>query len=241
MNESTNLERPPEQRPEVSVESILENGEIVSTKEMEGYWGMHLVEVKDGGDAFFRPDRETDFLFESTSREARRSDLEIVASRVDQALEFGLVPPVVRRTVNGLEGSLQKRISDACIAKLLKWDEVVKPEEITKAAVFDYLLDVKDRRGDNFLVNPEGGKIWLIDHDYFMFWNEILCSDILQKAQTLGLDHVTGEIQAALERFLDQMDFLTVDAKPEIIEILKKARDRAETLLEKGQLPTINI
>lgn len=240
MNESVKIERPPEQR-EASIESILENGEISSTKELEGYWGMHLVDFKDGGDAFFRPDKETDFLFESTSRKSRRSDLEIVASKVDQVLEFGLVPSVVRRTINGMEGSLQKRINDACIARLLKWTEVVKPEEITRAAIFDYLLDVKDRRGDNFLVDSEKGKIWLIDHDYFMFWNEIFRSDILQQAQTLGLNRVTGEIQAALERFLANVDLLTADAKPEVIEILKKARDRAEALLDEGQLPPIDI
>lgn len=241
MNESTKIERPSEQRPETSVESILENGEIVSTKEMEGYWGMHLVNIKDGGDAFFRPDKETDFLFEGTNKKARRSDLEIVASKVDRILEFGLVPPVVRRTVNGLEGSLQKRINDACIARFLEWTEMVKPGEMAKAAVFDYLLDVKDRRGDNFLVDSERGKIWLIDHDYFMFWNEILCSDILQKARALGLDHVTGEIQLALERFLAHADLLSIDEKPEVIEILMKARNRAEALLEEGRLPPSDI
>ena len=218
--------------------SLLESGEIRSIKELEGYWGMHLVGIKDGDDAFFRPDKETAFIFESTGKDARRSDLEVVAFKIDKTLGFGLVPPVVYRTVNGTEGSLQKFIKDSPIAKQLKWRGTVKPEELTKAAVFDYLLDVKDRRGDNFLVNQASGKIWLIDHDYWMFWNEILRSDILQETQTRGLNHITPETQSALERFITSIDPLIIGAKSEVVKIVKKAQERAKLILDKGKIPS---
>ena len=118
------------------------------------------------------------------------------------------------------------------------WRGTVKPEELTKAAVFDYLLDVKDRRGDNFLVNQASGKIWLIDHDYWMFWNEILRSDILQETQTRGLNHITPETQSALERFITSIDPLIIGAKSEVVKIVKKAQERAKLILDKGKIPS---
>ncbi|MBI2062245.1 MAG: hypothetical protein HYT64_00925, partial [Candidatus Yanofskybacteria bacterium] len=103
-------EIPPQ--PQVDFESILEKGEIKSARELEGYWGIHLVEIKDDGDALFRPDKETDFIFEAKGMESRRSDLELMAYKIDQILEFNLVPTVVSRTVGNFEGSLQRRIQN---------------------------------------------------------------------------------------------------------------------------------
>jgi len=227
---------------QVDFESILERGEIRSVRELEGYWGMQLVEIKDDGDAFFRPDQATGFIFEAKGMEARRSDLELMAYKIDQILEFNLVPAVTNRPVGNLEGSLQRRIQNFHSAFGIEWANEVRPEEITRAAVFDYLLDVRDRHSGNFIIDSDTGKLWLIDHDFFMFMREpiILRKDIIEKAIEKGLVTLGGFEMASLERFLAYADSLTIGAKPEVIKIIKKARDRAEALLEKGQIPTAN-
>jgi hypothetical protein len=225
----------------VDFESILEKGEIESVRELEGYWGMKLVEIKDGGDALFRPDKETDFIFEAKRMEARRSDLELMAYKVDQVLGFDLVPAVVNRTIGQHVGSLQRRIQNfSCVIWGTNWENRVRPEEITRAAIFDYLLDVRDRHVGNFIIDSDTGKLWLIDHDFFMFFDEIIKIKIIEKAQEKGLVILGGAERVSIERFLAHADSLTVDAKPEIVEIIKKARDRAEILLKKGQIPITN-
>lgn len=241
MSESSHFqghEIPPQ--PQVDLESVLEKGEIKSAKELEGYWGMQLIEIKDDGDALFRPDNVTDFMFEAKEMEVRRSDLELLAYKVDQILEFDLVPAVVNRTIGQLKGSLQKRIKNIHKAVDIEWVKI-KPENITRAAVFDYLLDVKDRHSGNFIIDSDTEKLWLIDHDFFMFfWERDGITHMVELAQDEGLTTLSGLEIASLERFIAHSDSLTIDAKPEVIEIIKKARDRAEVLLEKGQIPTID-
>lgn len=229
-------------QPRVDFESILEKGEITSAKELKGYWGIHLVEIKDDGDALFRPDKETDFMFEAKGMEARRSDLELMAYRVDQVLEFNLVPTVTSRTVNDFRGSLQRRIQNFQVPSG-NWENKVKPEELTRAAVFDYLLDVRDRHHGNFLIDSDTGKLWLIDHDFYMFEDrgEDVRTYIVKKAQEVGLVSLSGFETAALERFLAHADSLSIGAKLEVMEIIKRARGRAELLLEEGQIPTTDI
>ncbi len=229
-------EIPPQ--PKVDFESVLEKGEIRSVKELEGYWGMQLVEIKDDGDALFRPDKETDFMFDEFGMESRRSDLELLAYKIDQILEFNLVPTVTTRTVGDLNGSLQRRIQNFYADIDVEWSKV-KPENITQAAVFDYLLDVQDRHSGNFLIDSDTDKLWLIDHDFYMFFKGKTqgITLIIEKAQEKGLINLSGTELASLERFLAHVDLLTAGAKPEVIKILEKARDRAKVLLEEGKIP----
>ncbi|MEK7076100.1 MAG: hypothetical protein AAB941_00335 [Patescibacteria group bacterium] len=224
----------------VDFESILEKGEIKSARTLEGYWGMQLVEIKDDGDALFRPDMYSDFIFEAKEMEIRRSDLELMSYKIDQILEFNLVPTVTDRTIGELKGTLQRRIQNFHDGYGTEWEMEVRPEEITRAAIFDYLLDVKDRHHGNFIIDSDTGKLWLIDHDFYMFFWEQARTLLVEKALEKGLATLGGFEMTSLERFLAHADSLTIGAKPEIIEIIKKAQDRAEILLEEGQIPVDN-
>ena len=237
MSEGQKFEIPPKSHEPQSVEALLEKGEIESEKELEGYWGMRLIEIKDDGDAFFRPDKETDFMFEAKGMDISRSDLELMAYKIDQILEFNLVPAVVNRPVGNLKGSLQRRIQNFQVPPM-DWETKVGLEEITRAAVFDYILDVTDRHHGNFLIDSDDHKLWLIDHDSDMFFGGLTGSRIIEKAKEKGLTTLGTKEVASLERFLAQVDSLVVDAKPEIVEIIKKAQDRARILLKEGQIPT---
>lgn len=241
MSEGQKFEVLPKSHDPQSMEFILEKGEIESAKELEGYWGMRLIEIKDDGDAFFRPDEETDFLFEELNMEVRRSDLELMAYKVDQILGFNLVPAVVNRTVGNLKGSLQGRIKNCYTGKDKEWDIKIKPEELTRAAIFDYLLDVKDRHSGNFIIDADTNKLWLIDHDFFMFFMEDEFVDesrmlMVEKAQDKGMATLGETEISSLERFINHGEKITAGAKPEIAEIVKGALERAKILLEQKRI-----
>lgn len=233
-----NHEIPPQ--PSVDMETILESGEIKNARELKGYWGIQLVEIKDDGDALFRPDSATDFFFKAVGMEARRSDLELMAYGIDKILEFGLVPTTILRTIGKHKGTLQRRIRNFYDGYDKDWSSKTNPEEIRRAAIFDYLLDAGDRHDGNFLIDSDTGKLCLVDHDFSMFLENNTRRRIIDKAREMGLDVLDISDRTSLERFLAHADSLTISAKPEIVEIIKKAQDRAEILLEKGQIPTTN-
>lgn len=242
MSEGHKFEIPPKSNGPQNIEDILEKGEIKSVRGLEGYWGIQLVEIKDDGDALFRPDNESNFIFEARGMEARRLNFELMAYKMDQILEFSLVPTVVIRKIKQKRGTLQRHIQSFHDGYDREWENKVRPEEITRAAIFDHLLDVRDRHPGNFIIDSDTGKLWLIDHDFYMFYwdGEPARTCILEKAQEMGLINLSGTEVASIERFLAHADSLTIGAKPEIVEIIKKARDRAEVLLEQGQIPTTN-
>lgn len=240
MSEGQKFEIPPKSHEPQSVEALLEKGEIEDARELQGYWGIQLIKIKDDGEALFRPDKETDFLFEAKGMEARRSDLELLAYKIDQILKFNLVPAVTSRTVGFFDGSLQKRIQNFNSASSMDWENKVRPEEITRAAIFDYLLDVRDRHPGNFIIDSDTGKLWLIDHDFLMFFGSIKTSRIVERATEKNLTSLGETEKSSLEGFLVNADSFYADAKPEIGEIIRKAVDRTKILLEQGQIPTTN-
>lgn len=96
------------------------------------------------------------------------AEREVLASRVDNALELGLVPPTVMaefedeqgRTV---QGSIQEFVPDARV-----WDAAEKGKvdraQLAKLGVLDALIGNLDRHGGNGLVKD--GRLFGIDHGY---------------------------------------------------------------------------
>ena len=215
----------------------MEKGEIVHAETLEGFYPVKVVTIKDDGKAIFRPDG---FAYERLDKkEDLRTELELLAYSIDQVLEFGLVPPVVPRDLKEKRGTLQKFVEDAEIAENYgdNWPEVVAESEILKAAVFDFLINAKDRHEGNFLVDPESEKIWLIDHDDLMFRVNGFSSHILVEAIRRNLAELTEEILASLIKLLVKIDqLLATQLNPEIHEVLVGVRDRAQNLLETKRL-----
>ena len=237
MSEGQHFEVPPKSNDPQSIETLLERGEIESIEHLKGYWGIQLVKIKDDGDAFFRPDDRTDYQFEARGMKISRSDLELMAYKIDQVLEFNLVPAVVNRVVGNSKGSLQRRIQNFQVPPI-DWETEVELEEIKRAAIFDYILDVRDRHHGNFLIGSDARKLWLIDHDSDMFFGGMTGSRVIDKAEEQGLSILSEAETIALKRFLEQADPLAIGAKPEIVEIIKKAQDRTKILLKEGRIPT---
>lgn len=242
MSESSHFEgheTPPQ--PKVDFESILERGEIAGTKALEGWECYDVVDIKDDGKALFRTESdkyEEDIMIRG--RGLFRNDLEILAAKIDKTLGFNLVPAVARRSLGGKSGTLQQFMENAVIAAKLgfqDWFEMVDESEIIKAAVFDYLIDAKDRGTTNFLVDKNSRKIWLIDHDYYMLVDWKFGSVILRKAINKGLTELPEEIKKAIENLLEKIDsILDLDVKPEIKAVLRGIKVRAEDLIETGTL-----
>lgn len=228
-------------QPPIDFKSVLEKGEIESAETLEGFFPVKIVTIKDDGKALFRPNG---FRYEGLeNREELRTELELLVASVDEVLEFGLVPPTVQRDLENKRGTFQKFIEDAEIAEHhgVNWPEIVAESEIIKAAVFDFLINAQDRCRRNFLVNPDSKKIWLIDHDWIMLIRSGHPSLILTEAIKRNLTKLPREVVESIQRLYDKTNFFSsTSINPMVQEIFLGIKNRAEVLLERGQIPAIN-
>jgi len=200
-----------------------------------------VVKIKDDGEALFRSssnEPETDPFV--PDRKLLRNDLEILAAKVDGVLGFNLVPTVVERTLKDKKGTLQRFVNDAKVAANFRGEnlsDMVDHSEIIKAAVFDYLIEAKDRSWHNFLIDKNAKKIWLIDHDYPMWVSWDSGSVILGTAIGEGIVVLSDEIKQSIQNLLMNIDVIvSQDAKPEIRTIAEGIKKRAEKLVATGIL-----
>lgn len=134
-----------------------------------------IITLENGGKAVFKPRSGEGILNKETGeREEMRNHIpkgnyyqrEVGAYIFAEALGFGdLVPVTVAKEVDGEEGSAQQFIGEASVAMTMgqgKWDG---PEDLTRAAVFDFVTANTDRHAGNWLV-AEDGKLRLIDNGF---------------------------------------------------------------------------
>ena len=238
MSEGKQFETPPKSNEPQSIEALLEKGEIESIHALKGFERYDLVKIKDDGGGLFRPTIEDNKYNKNLYL---RKELELLVFAIDNALEFDLVPTVVNRDIEDRNGSLQRFIKDDGfeVANLLDWQTLVEDTELMKAAVFDFLIDSKDRNDINFMFNPVSKRIKLIDHDYYMLINFAghFKSFILSMAIKRGLIKLPEEIKRALENLLGKIDsIMGPDSRPEIRQILDGVKERAEKLIATGIL-----
>ncbi len=205
--------------PHVDSTSDLEHGEIVETTQLGG-GGVSLVTLKGGNQALFYPAIDP---------------IELVAFWIDSLLGFGLVPAITARPVNNQSGLLQRFISGARPALYYKtWEDMVQPAELLKAAVFDYILDSRDRKKENFLINETSRKLWLIENDYHMVLSSLNRRDILDTAVNRGLVDLPPDVLEAIDRFYASSPSLLEKSRgKEIIDVINRARERAKIILDK--------
>ena len=218
------FELPPS--PYVDFRGVLEKGDILETAPLEGGNASAFVTFKDGNQALFSP---------------VVSPMEIAAFGIDSLLGFGIVPAVAVRTVNDQTGLLKYFIKTARPALYYKtWEDMVRPQELLKAAVLDYIMDSRDRRGENFLVDEGLRKLWLINNDYFMFLSSLNRNDVLDTAVKRGLTDLPPDILEAVDRFYSGSQALLNQAKEkEMFDVLNRARERARTVLDKKAISSI--
>lgn len=230
----------PETGPEVDIESVLEKGEIESVDKLKGHSLFKVVKIKDDGAGLFRQ-AEGGTVWDRRGQqreEKRRDDLELLAYRIDRILGFNLVPETVLREVNSQKGTLQRFISEATPAVRFfgTWPELVSASELTKAAVFDFLIDAQDRSTKNFLINETTGKIWLVDHDYYMFQG-IQGSKITEEARRRSLTVIPDDLVKAVEKLKRSIDALIAGSSDEVKQVLAGVRTRVQVLSEHKAIP----
>ncbi|HEY4474718.1 MAG TPA: hypothetical protein VJC06_02245 [Candidatus Paceibacterota bacterium] len=250
MSESPHFEKhetPPQ--PKESVESVLEKGEIEKVGSLLGFATIKIVNIKDDGKALFKLSSDE---FQETKKESfARTDLEALAGEIDRILGFNLVPPLVTRKIEGKIGVFQQLVDarpiefpeEYEVSDLVGWSDMVDNAEILKAAVFDYLIDAKDRHGGNFLLDLKAKKIWLVDHDYLMYFQERgWGSDLIRAALNKGIAKIDDYVVVALENLQRSMDELRLKFKGKevVLAILRGVEKRAGELLEKGQISPID-
>src|SRR3989338_24246 len=227
----------PETGPEVDieVESVLEKREIESVEQLQRYFKISVVKLKDDGQAMFK---ETSDNFVSHHHLFLRSELELIAARIDKRLGFGLVPPTVTRTIKGCAGVLQERIFAKVASQVINWEYFVDDLWLAKAAVFDYLIDNRDRHDGNFLIDPSTGRMWLIDHDYLsLIIGGSEQKQVLKKARDKNLTKLSEDMKESLILLLADIDSLKQGIDhDEVVEFVEGVKTRAQALLNKGTL-----
>lgn len=223
-------------QPSVDLRSVLEKGEIESAELLKGHFPIKVTQLKDDGKALFKPTCENK---SPGSREFLRADLELLAAQIDKILGFGLVPPVVARSIENEDGVLQSFVEDAKTAVSLgeDWVDLVNKDELVNAAVFDYLIGKPERHRANFLINPKTGKIWLIDHDYLsLIGGGLTVQFILWAALKDGPIKLSDGIKGKLRALLAKIGSLQEREKPDIKQLLDSIRGRTQKLIETGIL-----
>lgn len=234
--------------PKVDIRSVLEKGEIVERRRLEGYTVIDVIEIKDDGKGLFRPEG-----VESLGR--FRTQLELLARVIDNALGSDLIPEVVKRSIEGQDGTLQHYyVTDAkpfiCYyGSGPDWPEIISEEDLAKAALFDYLIKAGDRKRSNFLIDKNKKRIWLIDNDDLMF-SEIDGSyggsDLLYEAGRRGLTRVVDETKIHLKILINKLNQLLNESAelgieklpPELETLLKSIKERTVAVLETGSINT---
>jgi uncharacterized protein (TIGR02996 family) len=159
---------------------------------------------------------------------------EVAASTLADILGFGdLVPPTALRQDGDELGSMQEYVPGETGHDLIQDGHSqsslgVSPEDVTRAAVFDYILGSEDRHTGNWVID-QGGKITLIDNgislpvehddrDFFEDWLWVAAADhpmpdlTLLRAQWPRVEQAMrglGIEEEAINLLYDRMDWAT--------------------------------
>lgn len=133
---------------------------IVGTKPMgRGVTSSKRVKFEDGTEGIYKPRaRETEIR--DGVRPGTFAMREWLASQIDRAAGFDIVPPTVLREGPEGMGSVQKMMPGKTPIDDLKlmgtWEKTAKPGALMRMSAFDRLVGQTDRKGDNFLVEEDG-------------------------------------------------------------------------------------
>jgi len=195
-----------------TIRNVMRSARVVSREEVgRGVAGTERLVLEHEGTrvraAFRAVDRRTAVETYAGSwrrtREVRDAAIfELAAYELSELLGIGRVPPVVERTVDGVDGTVQLWVEGA-VAEV-ELDEV-RPPDVERwlqqkqvMRVFDSLIANPDRNRGNLLVDREW-TIWLIDHT----------RAFRETARLLYVDQITGCERTLWER-LQSLDERTL-------------------------------
>jgi uncharacterized repeat protein (TIGR03843 family) len=225
---------PEDQRPpEALAVALLEGGEIEVKGRMpwssNGTFLVGLCLDDVAADAIYKPGRGERPLWDFPGGLYKR---EIAASRLSDALGWGIVPPTILRTDAPLgEGSLQAFV-DADFSEhyftLLEHEDL--HPQLRRMAVFDLLADNADRKSGHCLLTLEDRKVWGIDHG--------VCFHDEPKLRTVIWDFAGEPIDADLLADVARL----VDAPPRLDDLLGEREvaafgRRVDAVLRLGRFP----
>lgn len=153
--------------------------EIVGNDRLNGGTNeTRLVRFRENGLAVFKPG-DGERLLEIPESHGRLYKRERAAYLVDRALNLGLIPTTVIRSIDGREGSLQEFIPDAANLWEISDTEELEDQFYT-SSYFDYSIWNKDRKDEHLLVTPERNMKGIDNGLSFDEWWEYLISDNLE-------------------------------------------------------------
>ena len=164
---------------EVPVETQLSAGEVTQVSDLGG--GVNETQIVTLLTRTKEPRKELKGVFKPVGGEVfgdirstiNNSDFplahrEVLASRIDDALDLGMTPKTVMREIDGKPGSLQHFVDDTeTLMSASDPDQLLSqlsPDDVYRTSVFDYIIGNTDRHSGNILF--KNNRPVLIDHGY---------------------------------------------------------------------------
>lgn len=160
--------RRPDSAPTSDTHRALESAATVGTKSLDdGMNASRLLTLEGGGRGVYKPAAGEHPGLRRGVRAGTYYRREVAASAAADLLGLSdLVPATVFRDEGGAPGSAQDYIDGTvpAVAVYRRSTMYGSPEDLARAAVFDYLTANTDRHGSNWMVRESDDKLVLIDH-----------------------------------------------------------------------------
>ena len=177
----------------------------------------------------FRSNRGTELNFKDSWR------YNVAAYRLNQVLQFGLVPVSVERTHNGKPGSFTWWVDDVLIdegerlkTKASAPDVTAWNEQMWHIRLFDQLIQNVDRNLGNLLIDKNWA-VWMIDHSRaFRLSSKLSSPKNLTRIERSALERLRALDAAALSTAVG--DYLTSFERRALLQ----RRDQIVALFDKG-------
>lgn len=159
-------EAPPVAQPDITdpahLRHSLSSSPVKSSKKLGGGANVtSVIQMEDGVKGVWKPaSGEEAFLRESIPGEYWKR--EVLASKLADVMGFGdLVPATVHRNMDGSDGSVQHFADGAHIAAGHSMVDMYDgPEDLARAAVFDFVTLNTDRHAANWMLGPHPDSPW---------------------------------------------------------------------------------
>jgi len=159
---------------------------------------------------------------------------ELAAYELDKLLDFGIIPSVVEREIEGLKGSLQIRIENCIPLDVQQRQNLRPPDEeafqnsLEELNVFENLVYCERKELDDVLIHQESWKVCRVDFGEAFFPTPELIPDqkIIRCSKKLFQNLQKSDddiIQTKLEAYLNEEEISALlKRKTSIIKTIKK-------------------
>lgn len=161
---------------------------------------------------------------------------ELAAFKLDQILEWGIIPPMIIRDGPYGLGSFQEYIYHDTDKNYFHFIEhSINHESLLKLAIFDIIINNADRKGGH-IIQDSNDKIWGIDNALSFHYEEKLRTVIWDFAENRISNNLLSDLKKLNKEIQsDQCELVKLLNYQEILSL----KTRIEKLIDNPELPNI--